>query len=66
MLFRAIGCVAHLEDEWYVVIKAYKFTIFVLSYLVCPYYPTYRVYQLYDVAIQCSNNWKLCVDHYNG
>ena len=36
-----------LEDEQYVVIKAYKFTTFeiwrdfdVLSYIVCPRYPT--------------------------
>jgi len=44
-----------LEDEWYVVIKAYKLTVFeilrdffVLSYIVCPRYPYIRVYQLYD------------------
>ena len=27
------------EDEWYIAIKAYKFTIFVLSYIVCLHYP---------------------------
>jgi len=44
-----------LEDEQYVVIKAYKFTVFeiwrdfnVLSYIVCPRYPYIRVYRLYD------------------
>jgi len=44
-----------LEDEQYVVIKAYKFTIFeiwrdfnVLSYIACPRYPYIRVYRLYD------------------
>ena len=35
-----------LKDEWYIVIKAYKFTdfeilrdFFVLSYILCPNYP---------------------------
>ena len=44
-----------LEDGWYVVINAYKFTffeiwgdIFVLSYIACPCYPYIRVYRLYD------------------
>ena len=44
-----------LEDEQYVVIKAYKFTVFeiwrdfnVLSYITCPRYPYIRVYRLYD------------------
>jgi len=44
-----------LEDEQYVVIKAYKFTVFeiwrdfnVLSYIACPRYPYIRVYRLYD------------------
>ena len=41
-----------LEDEWYIVIKGYKFTIFweifVLPYTVCPTMPTYRVYWLYS------------------
>ena len=43
------------EDEQYVVIKAYKFTVFeiwrdfnVLSYIACPRYPYIRVYRLYD------------------
>ena len=42
-----------LEDEQYIVIKAYKFTVFeiwgdfnVLSYIVCPRYPYIRVYRL--------------------
>ena len=58
MLSRAIGSlVGHetLEDEQYVVIKAYKFTVFeiwrdlnVLSYIACPRYPYIRVYRLYD------------------
>jgi len=46
-----------LEDEQYVVIKAYKFTVFeiwrdfnVLSYIACPRYPYIRVYRLYDIA----------------
>ena len=44
-----------LEDEQYVVIKAYKFTVFeiwrdfnVLSYIACLRYPYIRVYRLYD------------------
>jgi len=44
-----------LEDEQYLVIKAYKFTIFeiwrdfnVLSFIACPRYPYIRVYRLYD------------------
>ena len=44
-----------LEDEQYIVIKAYKFTVCeiwrdfnVLSYIVCPRYPYIRVYRLYD------------------
>jgi len=44
-----------LEDERYVVIKAYKFTVFeiwrdfnVLPYIACPRYPYIRVYRLYD------------------
>ena len=38
-----------LKDEWYVVIKAYKLTVFeilrdffVLSYIACPHYPYIR------------------------
>ena len=45
-----------LEDEQYIVIKAYKFTVFeiwrdfnVLSYIACPRYPYIRVYRLYDI-----------------
>ena len=45
-----------LDNEWYVVIKAYKLTVFeilrdfnVLSYIACPRYPYIRVYRLYDV-----------------
>jgi len=48
-----------LEDEWYVVIKAYKLALyeilgdfFVLPYIACPRYPYIRVYRLYDSAIQ--------------
>ena len=44
-----------LDNEWYVVIKAYKLTVFdisrnffVLSYIACPRYPYIRVYRLYD------------------
>ena len=44
-----------LEDEQYVVIKAYKFTVLeiwrdfnVLSYIVCPRYPYVGVYRLCD------------------
>ena len=47
-----------LEGERYVVIKAYKFTVFeilrdfnVLSYIACPRYPYIRVYRLYDTNI---------------
>jgi len=46
-----------LEDEWYVVIKAYKLTVFeilrdffVLSYIACLCYPYIRVYRLYDIT----------------
>ena len=46
-----------LEDEWYVVIKVYKLTVFeilrdffVLSYIAWPHYPYIRVYRLYDKA----------------
>ena len=42
-------------DGWYVVIKAYKFTVFeiwgdilVLPYIACPCYPYIRVYRLSD------------------
>ena len=49
-----------LEDEQYVVIKAYMFTIFefwrdfnVLSYIACPCYPYIRVYRLYDNTYIC-------------
>ena len=45
-----------LEDEWYVVIKAYKLAVFeilgdffVLPYIACPRYPYIRVYRLYDI-----------------
>ena len=54
MLSRTIGSlVGHetLEDEQYVVIKAYKFAVFeiwrdfnVLSYIACLRYPYIRVY----------------------
>ena len=46
-----------LEDEWYVVIKAYKLAVFevlgdffVLPYIACPRYPYIRVYRLYREA----------------
>jgi len=52
-----------LEDERYVVIKAYKFTVFeiwrdlnVLSYIACPRYPYIRVYRLYDEYIAIKNS----------
>jgi len=45
------------EDEQYVVIKAYKFTVFgiwrdfnVLSYIACLHCPYIRVYRLYDTT----------------
>ena len=48
-----------LEDEQYVVIMAYKFTVFeiwrdfnVLSYIACPRYPYIRVYRLYDMCVR--------------
>ena len=47
-----------LDDEWYVVIKAYKLTVleilrnfFALSYIACPRYPYTRVYRLYDTFL---------------
>ena len=46
-----------LRDEWYVVIKAYKLTVFdilrdflVLPYIACPRYPYIRVYRLHDTT----------------
>ena len=47
-----------LEDEQYVVIKAYKFTVFeiwreilmYMSCIACPRYPYIRVYRLYDMC----------------
>ena len=40
------------DDEWHVVIKAYKLTVFeiffALSYIACPCSPYIRVYRLYD------------------
>ena len=46
-----------LYDEWYVVMKAFKLTVFeilriffVLSYIACPRYPYIRVYRLYDTT----------------
>jgi len=59
MLSNAIGVLLvmkTLEDEQYVVIKAYTFTVFeiwrdfnVLSYIVRPRYPYIRVYRLYEM-----------------
>jgi len=61
-----------LEDEQYVVIKAYKFTVFeiwrdfnVLSYIACPRYPYIRVYQLHDTK-QMHTNIKLIVMYIKG
>jgi len=48
-----------LEDEQYVVIKAYKLTVFeilrnffALSYLACQRYPYIRVYRLYNSVLE--------------
>ena len=48
-----------LDNEWYVVIKAYKLTVFdisrnffVLSYIACPRYLYIRVYRLYDMCVR--------------
>ena len=49
MLFRATGhvfCHENTQNEQYVVIKAFKFTILKVFHLL--HFPTYRVYQLYD------------------
>ena len=47
-----------LEDERYVVIKAYKCTVseiwrdfFVLAYIVCTSYPSYRLYDMNNQSI---------------
>ena len=63
------------EDEQYVVIKAYKFTVVeiwrdfnVLSYIACLHYPYIRVYRHYDSStligmfssIFMSAQWQLC------
>ena len=52
-----------LGDEWYVVIMAYKLTIFdilrdffVLPYIACPCYPYIRVYRLYDRLMDYWDN----------
>jgi len=57
-----------LEDEQYVVIKAYKFTIFeiwrdfnVLSYIACPRYPYIRVYRLNDTYLECDTMHTHCM-----
>jgi len=40
-----------LEDEWYVVIKDYKFTVLeIFLVLACLRYPYIRVYRLYDMC----------------
>ena len=53
MLFHATKhVVGHeaLKNEWCIVIKAYRFSVFeilrdfVLSYIVCPRYPVYQLY----------------------
>ena len=56
-----------LEDEWYVVIKAYKLTVFdilrdffVLSYIACPRYPYIRVYRLYDSKYTVNDIHDMC------
>ena len=53
-----------LDDEWYVVIKAYKLTVFEILrnffVLACPRYPYIRVYRLYDGAHayqDINRNW---------
>jgi len=52
MVFTPLGVLLvtkTLKDEWYIVTKAYKFTVSFLHYIVCPRYSyIYRVYQLYD------------------
>ena len=52
-----------LDDEWYIVIKAYKLTVFeisinffVWSYIACPRYSYIRVYRLYDIIIHLRHN----------
>ena len=56
-----------LDDEWYVVIKAYKLTVFeilrnffVLSYIARPRYPYIRVYRLYDDLFHTVKYPMLC------
>jgi len=61
MLFCATGRVVGHEtfkDEWHIIIKAYKFTVFEIlrdflycHILCCLCYPYCRVYQLYDTGI---------------
>ena len=53
--FGVLLAIRTLEDGWYVVINAYKLTVFeiwkdfnVLSYIACPRYPYIRVYRLYE------------------
>ena len=48
-----------LEDEWYIVIMAYKLAVFdnlgdflVLPYIACPRYPCISVYWLYDSGME--------------
>ena len=58
-----------LEDEQYVVIKAYKFTVFeiwrnfnVLSYIACLRCPYIRVYQLYDTVLLPYAIYEMFID----
>ena len=58
-----------LEDEQYVVIKAYKFIVFeiwrdfhVLSYIACLRYPHIRVYQLYDTVLLPYAIYEMFID----
>ena len=51
-----------LENEWYIVIKAYKLAVFeilgdffVLPYIARPCYPYIRVYRLYDYFCSIQN-----------
>ena len=55
-----------LEDEQYVVIKAYNFTAFVIwrdfnvwTYSACPSYPYIEVYRLYDKYALVTAWWQI-------
>jgi len=65
-----LALVIKCNNEWYVVIKAYKLTVFeilrnffVLSYIACPCYPYTRVYDKDHAAHVCEFDAKVSFIH---